>query len=84
MIDVSTWKTFRDKLHSIRMHGKLIKYIGIPSKIPVYVTGIPLKSDRIFLGNNKDHSIGSANFVSVTHMNSSFSIDGKLIGDYMI
>jgi hypothetical protein len=66
------------KLRSFRMKGKLIKYIGKPSKKPMFITGVPIPSQRIFIS---DFSLDAKAFVNMTHLNCSFSIDGKMIGD---
>lgn len=82
MIEQTVWEAFRHKLRSIRTTGKLVKYIGKPSKTPVFISGIPMKGERIYLGNDKDFSVGPKDFVNATHLNSSFSIDGVLIEKY--
>lgn len=78
MIEQSIWDNFRHTLRGIRMKGKLIKYIGKTSKKPMFVTGVPIPSQRVFIG---DFSVDQKSFVSVTHLNCSFSVDGVMIGE---
>lgn len=78
MIEQIDWDNFRHKLRGIRMKGKLIKYIGKPSKKANYVTAVPIPSQRIFID---DFSLDARSFVNMTHLNCSFSVDGIMIGD---
>jgi len=78
MIEQTVWDDFRHKLRGLRMKGKLIKYIGKVSKKPMYVTGVPIPTPRIFIG---DFSVDPKSFVNLTHLNCSFSVDGVMFGE---
>lgn len=77
MIDVKEWNAFRDFLRELRLSGKQIRYIGRKNVVPLYVTGVPVQGDKIFIGN--DIVLNQKGFVNRTHMTTSFVVDGVLV-----
>lgn len=78
MIDSQTWLNFRHKIRDIRLSGKQVKYIGRSAKSASIVSGVPIAGSKIFA---EDIVLDARNFVSLTHLQNAFSVDGKIISD---
>lgn len=76
MIDSIGWRNFRDYIRSVRLNGVQVKFIGRKSKQPLYVTGTPVNGNKLFVG---DIVLTEKDFVNMTHLTTSFSIDGVLV-----
>lgn len=83
MIDIKEWREFRDFLRDTRLTGKQIKYIGKKNVVSLFVTGVPVLGEKIFVGN--DIVLLPKSFVNRTHLLTSFAIDGvpvsKVLGE---
>lgn len=76
MISELNWRAFRDYLRSVRLTGVPIKFIGRKSRLPMFVTGVPILGNKIYVG---EITLAEKDFVNVTHLTTSFSIDGVLV-----
>ena len=76
MIDQQNWISFRHQLRDLRLTGKSVKYIGKTSKTPLFITGIPVAGNKIFVG---DIVLDQRSFLNLTHLQNSFSVDGTII-----
>jgi hypothetical protein len=76
MIDDNSWEKFRGFIREIRLNGVPVKYIGRPTKKPMYVTGTGKSNNKIIVG---DIVLGKRDFVNLLHLTTSFSVDGELI-----
>ena len=76
MVNATTWRNFRDYIRGVRLNGVQVKYIGRPTKHPVFVTGTPVNGNKLFVG---DLVFTERDFVNVIHLTTSFSINGVLV-----
>lgn len=76
MVDESKWNKFRDYIRGVRLNGVQVKYIGRPTKQPMYVTRSAVVGNKLYVG---DMAFTGRDFINVTHMTTSFSIDGVLL-----
>ena len=76
MIDSGLWTQFRDHLRDTRLKGQRIKYIGKKFSVPVYVTGVPVIGNKIYINEGV---LTEKDFTCRRHMLTSFSVNGELL-----
>lgn len=81
MINSTTWRNFRDYIRGVRLTGAQVRYIGRPSKKPMFVTGTPVNGNKLFVG---DLAFTENDFVNATHLTTSFSLNGVLLSQLFV